>query len=62
MGRFADFRGAEADMKIELLTLRRQQQLVEDDSQVGGSDDFSESESILGTQTRTALYQVTLFR
>jgi hypothetical protein len=49
LGWLADLHGAEADMNIELLALWRQQQLVEEDSQVGGSDRFSESESVLGT-------------
>ena len=51
LGWLADSRGPEADMNVELLALRHQQQLVEDDSQVGGSDHLSESQSILDTPT-----------
>ena len=47
LGWLGDARGPDADMNIELLTLRHQQQLVEDDSHVGGSDYLSESASIV---------------
>ena len=43
LGWLGDARGLEADMNIELLALRYQKQLVEEDSQVGGSNRLSES-------------------
>ena len=58
LGWLANLHGAEADMNIELLALRRQQQLVEDDSQVGGSDRFSGSESVLGTLDRATTSRI----
>jgi hypothetical protein len=41
-------------MNIELLALRHQQQLVEDDSQICGSDQISGSESVFGSSSQKA--------
>ena len=55
LGWLGNARGPEADINVELLALRQQQQLVEDDSQVGGSGSLSGSDSglLAPSQDRT---------
>jgi hypothetical protein len=43
LGWLEDIRGSEADLNVELQALQHQIQMVEDDSQVGGSDHLSDS-------------------
>jgi hypothetical protein len=43
LGWLEDIRGSEADLNVEFQALQHQIQMVEDDSQVGGSDHLSDS-------------------